>query len=462
MANIESLLIQLGDWAWGPWLVALLLGGGGYFLWISRGRCYHFLPLALKLLKRSERNAEGDWSHAQALAAALSGTVGMGNITGVAVAISVGGPGAIFWMWISAFIGMTTKFFTATLAVAFRGRDDRGHIQGGPMYVITTALPPRWHFLAYFFAWAGMLGCIPMLQANQLVQIVREQILLPNQLISGETGTLVADAVMALAIVMLVGAVILGGVKRIGRVTLRLVPFMALLYIACGFWVVMVNIEAVPDAIRLIFYDAFTGQAVAGGALGSLILTGIRRGTFSNEAGIGTEVLAHGAARSRHPVDEGAVAMLGPVIDTLILCTTTAVIILVTGVWRDTELDGISMTTAAFESAMPGVGRYMMVTCVIFFAVSTLISYAYYGQKCFAFLFGTARQKWYVFAYLMIVFLTALVSVRAAIGLSDAAFAMMAIPTMISTILLAHKVPKMMAEYYFWRSQRERSQDPSQ
>jgi AGCS family alanine or glycine:cation symporter len=449
MQTIEHILVAAGDLAWGPWLVVLLVGGGLFFAVYSRFAVYGLLGQAWRLLqgKGLDKDGDGDWTHAQALASALSGTVGMGNITGVALAIGIGGPGAVFWMWVSAFLGMSTKFFTCTLAVMFRGRDSLGRVQGGPMYVIETAMPRQWRFLATFFATAGMLGCMPMLQANQLVQIIREQVLVREGWLLADEPHLGVDALMAGAIVLLVGTVLFGGVRRLGQVTIRLVPLMAALYVGCALWILLANAEQVPHYLQLIVTDAFTAKAGMGGAVGSLILLGIRRGTFSNEAGLGTEALAHGAAKTSEPVTEGIVAMVGPLVDTLIICTATALIILVTDAWQLQGLDGVSLTAAAFESGIPSFGRPLMVICVFFFSVSTLLTYAYYGTKCFAYIFGAEREHWYRIAYLAVVFGTALVSVRAAVGLSDAAFAMMAIPTMISTLYLAPRVLEALRSY---------------
>lgn len=327
MNSIEALLITFGDLAWGPWLLILLLGGGIYFIFLSRFLPLRYLSHSLALLSgKYDQEGPGEITHFQALSSALAGTIGMGNIAGVAVAITVGGPGAVFWMWITAVLGMTTKFFTCTLSVMYRGEDSEGNIQGGPMYVITEGLGKKYRWLAVFFCVAGVIGCLPMFQTNQLVQTIRELIFLEQGWIRQDQATefnLIAGIVLA----AIVATVIFGGLSRISKVVSRLVPIMSLLYVGVAFYILLMNWSEVPHYLMLIVTDAFTGMAAAGGAIGTVIATGVRRGAFSNEAGIGTEAMAHGAARTSEPVSEGLVAMLGPIIDTLVICTATALLL---------------------------------------------------------------------------------------------------------------------------------------
>jgi AGCS family alanine or glycine:cation symporter len=315
---IESALTGFSAFMWGTPLVVLLVGGGLFFMAHSRLVPYGHFRHALEILRGDfdDPTQAGALPHYQALATALSGTLGLGNVAGVAVAITLGGPGAVFWMWVTAVVGVATKFHTATLAIMYRGRDSAGCLQGGPMYVIREGLGPRWWPLAHLFAVAGVVGTLPVFQVNQLVQIVRDTVAIPLGWTSAASH-FGFDACAGVVIALAVLAVILGQIRRIGVVAGRLVPFMVGAYLAMTAAVLVGAAGEVPAAFALIFRDAVSGDAVAGGALGTVVLMGIRRGAFSNEAGIGTEALAHGAARTDEPVREGLVAMLGPVIDTL-------------------------------------------------------------------------------------------------------------------------------------------------
>lgn len=445
--RIEQLVVTFADAAWGPWLLVLLTGGGLFLTLFSRFVVFGYFKHALDIVrgKFNDPNDPGDITHFQALTSALAATIGMGNISGVAVAIATGGPGAVFWMWVSAFVGITTKFFTCTLSIMFRGKDSLGRPQGGPMYVIVEGLGRRWWPLAAFFCICGLVGCLPLFQVNQLVQLVRDLIFTPMGVV-GENHFWF-DFIVGLVLVGLVSLVIFGGITRIGEVASRLVPSMVLLYMACSLWIIGVNYTEIPGYIALIISDAFSGQAVAGGALGTVIITGIRRAAFSNEAGIGTESMAHGAARTNEPVREGLVATFEPIVDTLIVCTCTALVILMTGVWQTTSDNGVTLTANAFESAMPGFGTIMLIVCVICFSTSTIFTYSYYGTKCMGFLIGAERQHLYNYAYVGIIVAAAVASLDAAVSLIDGTFALMAIPTMVSTLLLAPRVTRAMREY---------------
>jgi AGCS family alanine or glycine:cation symporter len=372
----------------------------------------------------------------------------MGNIAGVALAIHVGGPGAVFWMWMTAILGIATKFFTCSLAVMYRGHDSRGVLQGGPMYVIREGLGPRWLPLAYLFAVAGLLGALPAFQANQLVQIMRDLVIVPSGLITTADHLFVVNLMLGVTIAALVSTVVFGGIRRIARVTGHVVPIMAVLYAGAASDAIILNIEKLPDVLSLIINDAFTGTAVAGGTLGSVILIGVQRGAYSNEAGIGTEALAHGAVRTSEPIREGLVAMVGPIIDTLIICSATAFMILLSGVWLTSDANGVTLTANAFSQLLGPAGTVIIFVCVVCFSGTTLLTYSYYGAKCFSFLFGADRQHWYGFLYVGFIVVAAVVTLEAAIGVIDGAFAIMAIPTMVSTLLLAPRV-KVAADRYF-------------
>ena len=448
MEHIEKILIGFGNVTWGPWLLVLLLGGGAFFLCYSRFLPFRFIGHAINILrgKYDDPSDPGDISHFAALSSALAATIGVGNIAGVAVAVKMGGPGAIFWMWLSAVVGMATKFFTCTLAVMYRGVDSRGDTQGGPMYAVVEGLGQKWKPLGIFFCVAALIGALPAFQVNQLVQILRDVIFVPNGWVGEAHFTF--DLIAGIVIAGLVALIIFGGILRIGTVASRLVPGMLILYLAAAVWILAVNFTKIPGSLWLIITDAFSGQAVAGGAIGVVIMTGIRRAAYSNEAGIGTAALAHGAAKTTEPVREGLIAMLGPAIDTLIVCTITALIILTSGVWQSGEASGITMTVMAFDQAMPGIGPYLLTLCVLCFSTSTMFAYSYYGAKCMGFLIGAERQHIYNYFYVALMVVAAVVSLDAAIGLIDGAFALMAIPTMISTLLLAPKVMQATRTYF--------------
>ncbi|WP_111641233.1 alanine/glycine:cation symporter family protein [Marinimicrobium alkaliphilum] len=450
---LEQWLDRFAAFMWGPPLVALLVGGGLFFLIFSRALPYRHFGHALGILsgRYDDSRDPGTLSHFQALSTALSGTLGLGNIAGVAVAITMGGPGAIFWMWLTAVVGVATKFYTASLAIMYRGRDSRGDLQGGPMYVIREGLGRRWWPLAAFFAVAGLFGTLPVFQVNQLVQMLRDSVAYPLGWATPDQH-LHFDLVAGVAVAALVLAVILGNVQRVGQVTARLVPAMVAFYLVMTAGVLVQYAAEVPAALTLIVTDAFTGQAAAGGAVGTVIMMGIRRGAFSNEAGIGTESMAHGAARTREPVREGLVAMMGPVIDTLIVCTCTALAILVTGAWHaHGDLDGVSLTAQAFATAYPSIGQWLLTVMVICLSLSTVMTFWYYGSKCLGFLIGAERQHWYIWLYTLLIVLGSVVSLRAIIGFLDGMYAAMAIPTMVSALLLAPKVNRATRRYFAQR-----------
>lgn len=450
MESIAQALSTFSTVAWGPWLVTLLLGGGAFFFVYSRFLPFRYFSHAIDLLrgKYDDPNAPGELSHFRALASALAGTIGLGNIGGVAVAIHTGGPGAVFWMWMGAFLGIATKFFTCTLAVLYRGKDSRGDLQGGPMYVIVQGLGEGWRPLASFFCLCSLVGVLPLFQANQLIQVITDVIIEPEGLVSDPTSLLYFRFTLGVIVAVIVGLVVIGGIKRIGAATSRLVPLMVLLYCGMAGWVLASHIADIPSYFVLIITDAFTGNAVLGGSIGSVIAIGVKRSAFSNEAGIGTESMAHGAARTKEPVREGLVAMLGPAIDTLLVCTATAIIILSSGVWQTSEANGVTLTAEALSEHLPGVGPYLLVICVFFFGVSTMFSYNYYGVKSLSFIIGAERAHLYNYLYLPSILVASVVTTSAVIDLIDGMFALMAIPTMTSALLLSPKVMRA-AKIYF-------------
>ena len=369
----------------------------------------------------------------------------MGNIAGVALAIHTGGPGAIFWMWCTAILGMSTKFFTCTLALMYRGKDDLGEIQGGVMYYIEEGLGEKFKPLAIMFSVSGLFGCTIFFQANQLSQIIRENLYKPLGIFQVDivTGDLITGCVVA----TLVGIVIFGGIKRIAKVASKMVPAMVGIYLIAAIIIIGKNIETVPNIFSLIIKDAFSGNAVAGGAIGSMISIGVRRGLFSNEAGTGTETMAHGAAKTKEPVREGLVAMLGPFIDTIIVCSITAIVILLSGVYTE-DLNGVSMTVSAFEHELGFLGKVLIMVAVLTFSLSTMFGYSYYGRKCTSYLFGTKWKIVYNWFYVIMIVLASAISIDIAINFMDSAFALMVIPTIISTIILAPNVLSESKKYF--------------
>ncbi|PKV52941.1 AGCS family alanine or glycine:cation symporter [Aquimarina sp. MAR_2010_214] len=438
---IEDFVAGFSSWVWDWPLLVLLIGGGMFFLIYSRFTPFFYFKHAINVLrgKYDNEDAPGQLSHFQALSSAIAATVGMGNISGVAVAIVTGGPGAVFWMWISALIGMATKFYTCSLAVMYRSEDDKGSLLSGPMYIITKGLGTQWKPLAIVFALAGLIGTLPAFTANQLTQTLID-VLDWNDDYKWYIGIVLAG---------FASLVIMGGIKRIGVVASRLVPFMVVLYFITVITILVLQIEKIPDMFMLILSDAFSGKAAAGGALGYLIKTGVKRAAFSNEAGIGTAPMMHGTAKTNEPIREGLVAMIGPAIDTLLVCTLTALAILSTGVWQSSSDNGISLTLEAFNSVLPyGLGDIVVVIMVLVFGLSTLFSYSHYGTTCLGFLTKPKYGKYYNYLYIVSIIIAAVVKIEFAINLIDSAFAIMAIPTVISGLLLAPRV-NARAKIYF-------------
>jgi len=438
MESFDNFWAGAVDIAWGTPLIVLLIGSGIFFTVYSGFLPFRSIKHALDVLRGKYDNPDdpGEISHFQALSSALSATLGMGNIAGVAIAVSVGGPGAIFWMWVAGLVGMATKFFTCTLAVMYRKKDENGIVQGGPMYFLEVGLGNWAKPLSVFFAVAGMVGCLSLFQVNQL------------------SGILVSDygigkIYTGIGCMVLVGIVILGGIMRVGKVASKVVPAMCLLYFVAALFIVLSNYSAIPEIIASIFKGAFGGEAMLGGGAGvairEVMRTGVKRAAFSNEAGVGTAPMAHGAAKTKEPVREGLIAMLGPFIDTNIVCTLTALVILGSGVAP--ESDGVVMTVNAFSSSMGNVGRYILTLIILLFSVSTMISYSYYSSKCAKYLFGNKIGGYYVYIYLLSLPLAAKLGQDTVVNIIDTFFALMAIPTLIGAILLAPKVKAAVIDY---------------
>lgn len=462
---MSEFLSNLATSIWTPVLFLIIFGGLGFLIY-SRFIPYRYFGHAIDILKGKYNNPNdpGQIKAYEALSTNLASTVGMGNIAGVAIAISIGGPGALFWMWVTAFVGMSSNFFTSTLSVMFRGKDSNGEIQGGPMYVIREGLGKSWHPLAVMFSVCCLVGCLPIFQANQLTQAIID-IGFSTSTLKSSTFTVMGASISTLkfmigsALMIFSAAVILGGIQRIGSWAGKMVPIMIILYFFSVIAILIVHINQVPHYLWLIISDAFAadnfrGEPALGGVLGGLIVTGVRRASFSNEAGVGTAPMALGASKSSEPIREGLVSMLSPAIDTLLVCTLTALAILVTGVWQTSEANGVTLTSIAFESSLPGIGNYLLLICAFFFAITSLFSYNYYGSKALSYLIGVKASKAYDYVYLLTIIGGAVASLTDVIYLIDIAFALMAIPTMLSGFALAPKVMKE-AKAYFERLKAE-------
>ncbi|MEQ8661057.1 MAG: sodium:alanine symporter family protein [Gammaproteobacteria bacterium] len=439
MHALETFFATAVGVVWGLPLVAALGLAGLYFTVLSRFAPLRHAGHAFALLTgRYDRGAApGEISHFRALSAALSGTIGMGNIAGVAIAIATGGSGAVFWMWVAGAFGMATKFFTCTLSCMYRKPDAQGVMQGGPMYYIEVGLGARFRPLAMLFAAFGMVGCLGVFQSNQLASLAAAQWSLPEWL----TG---------LVAMLAVAGVVLGGTLRVGRVAGLLVPVMCLAYLGGALVVIIDHAERVPRVLDAIVRGAFSPEAGLGGVAGltfkEVLVNGVRRAVFSNEAGIGTEAMAHGAARTAEPVREGLVAMLGPFIDTHVVCTLTALVLLTAGVTDGTP--GVVMTAAAFEDSMPGLGGDFLALIFSAFALTTMITYAYYSVKCARYLLGERIGARFVWIYLALIPAAAVWSPVLTVNIVDTAYALMVVPNLTATVLLAPRVLAAMRDYF--------------
>ncbi len=434
---------HLSGIVWGAPMLILLLGTGLYLTISLRGVTLSRIPYALKLIFTKDSSAsEGDVSGFEALATALSSTIGTGNIAGVATAIALGGPGAAFWMWIAALLGTATKYAEAVLAVKYRVKNERGEMAGGPMYYIQNGLGEKWKLLAIFFAICGVLvawfGIGATVQANSMADAL-------------ETNFGIATWITGVVMAILVGTVVLGGIKRIAKVASKIVPLMSVIYIASTLYIILTNISDLLPAFKLIITAAFTGQAAIGGFAGAGIMMavkrGISRGIFSNEAGLGSAPIAHAAARTKSPVRQGLIAMTGTVIDTLIICSLTTLTIIMTGVW-DSGLTGATLTTEAFNVGMPGPGGFVIGIGIIFFAFSTSLGWCYYGEKCVEYLFGSKAIKPFKYIYLLCIIMGATVKLELIWSISDVVNGLMAIPNLIGILGLSGVVVQLTKEYF--------------
>jgi AGCS family alanine or glycine:cation symporter len=427
---------------WGPWLVWMLFGAGALFtIYFGFPQIKYFWH-AIKIVKGDydDPNDKGEISHFQALCAALSATIGLGNIAGVAFAIAMAGPGAVFWMWIAGFLGMATKFTSVSLSLL--NRDESGsEVRGGPMYTIKNGLAAKhkgknillfgfFSFLAFIYALFVTLssfGAGNMFQSNQMSTII-------------ETTFGVSTVVSGIVFSVLAGLVLLGGIKRIGNVAGKLVPIMVTVYFLGAAWIVLANIEEIPGLLSAIFDGAFNGTAALGGFAGAtfkqVLNGGVQRAVFSNEAGMGSAAIAHTAAKSS-PIQEGLVALLGPFIDTVVVCTLTALVILITGAWSNGDAgSGSDMTAFAFEEVFGGAGRFMVTLTVVLFAFSTIISWSYYGEQGVVYMLGEKFITPYRVIFVFITFLGTQLKPESVLNIVDGLFGLLAYPNLLANVLL--------------------------
>ncbi|MGM0901843.1 alanine/glycine:cation symporter family protein [Mesobacillus maritimus] len=423
---MKEFLDWLGGIVWGPPTLILLVGTG--ILLTFRLGFYQFtsLPYALKLAfsRKQDRTSEGDISHFQSLMTALAATIGTGNIAGVATAVVLGGPGAVFWMWMTALVGMATKYAEAILAVKYRTVGANGQMSGGPMYYIEKGL--GWKWLAVLFAFFGSVAAFGIgssVQSNSVAAAVENSFGL-NPWITGVLLTIFT------------ALVILGGIKSIGKVSSFFVPIMAIFYVLGGLTLILTNLDLLPSAISLIFSDAFTGQAVAGGAIGAVIRYGVARGVFSNEAGMGSGPIAAAAAKTDHPGRQALISMTGTFLDTIVVCSITGIALVMGNLYIGGDLTGAALTTETFNSLLPGSG-WIVTIGIIFFAYSTVLGWAYYGEKCFSYLFGDRSILLYRLVYVATVLIGAGMNLGLVWTIADVFNGLMAIPNLIGLLMLS-------------------------
>ena len=443
MELLSTLMAKANQFVWGPYMLALLVGTGVVLTIKLRFIQVRKLGYALKLVfSRHESTGKGDISPIQALTTALSATIGTGNIAGVATAIFLGGPGAIFWMWVCAFFGMATKFAEAVLAVMFRKELPDGTMQGGPMRYISEGL--GWKWLGWLFALMGSIaafGIGSMVQANSVALALDKTWNIPPL----ATGLVLA---------IMIAVVIIGGIKRIGKVTEKLVPVMGIFYVSAALVILALNLRHIPEAISLILVHAFTPISAVGGFAGATVANAIRfgvaRGVFSNESGLGSAPIAHAAAKTNDPVRQGLIAMTGVFFDTIIICTLTALVILTTGVWSSGETSS-ALTQLAFETALPGLGSHIVTIGLAIFAYSTMIGWAYYGEECIVYILGLKARTPYRLIFCLVIALGSFQKVDFVWDFSDTMNGAMAIPNLIGLLGLSGLLAKKVKSYHMPR-----------
>ena len=440
--TIESILSAIDSFIWGAPLLTLLSGTGLYLTLRLGFIQIRYLPRALGYLFKKDKGGKGDVSSFAALCTALAATIGTGNIVGVATAVQAGGPGAIFWMWLVALLGMATKYAECLLAVKYRVRDKNGFMAGGPMYYIERGLGIKW--LAKLFALFGVMvaffgiGTFP--QVNAITHAMQDTFNIPV-------------LVTAIIVTLLVGLIILGGVKRIATASSVIVPFMAILYVTTSLVIILLNIEKVPDAISLIIYSAFNPQAALGGAVGFTVMkaiqSGVARGIFSNESGLGSAPIAAAAAQTREPARQGLISMTGTFLDTIIVCTMTGIVLVLTGAWNTPELAGATVTNYAFAQGLgTSIGATIVTVGLLFFAFTTILGWCYYGERCFVYLVGIRGVKLYRLAYIVLVGLGSFLHLNLIWIIADIVNGLMAFPNLIALIGLRKVVIEETKDYF--------------
>ena len=431
MESFIPMLNAIDSFMWGPPLITLLVGTGIYLTLRLKLLQVVRLPKALSLIFKAKNHGEGDVSSFKALCVALAATVGTGNIVGVATAVKIGGPGAIFWMWMAAFFGMATKYAEGLLAVKYRSTDAKGNIAGGPMYYIRQGMGEKYKPLATFFAAATILvayfgiGTFP--QVNAIVD-------------SAEISFGLSKVLTGAVLTLLIAAITIGGLQSIAKVASKVIPFMAVMYIAISLGLIVMNLDGVPAAVALIFESAFTGTAAAGGFAGSTIMmamqNGIARGVFSNESGLGSAPIAAAAAKTKEPAEQGLISMTGTFIDTLIICTMTGLALVLTGVWQG-DAAGAAMTSAAFASAYGVLGSSLLTIALVLFAFTTILGWNYYGERACIYLFGTKGVMPYRIIFIALIASGGFLKLEAIWILADIVNGLMAIPNLIALIALS-------------------------
>jgi len=438
-----SKVIPFTEWP----MFLLLIVGGLFLVFYSKFLPYRFFGHAIAITagKYDDKNAKGDVSSFQALSAAVAATVGLGNISGVAIAIHDGGPGVVFWIWMTALIGMCIKFYSCSLSIMYRGKDSEGNMQGGPMYYITKGLGEKAKPLAVFFAICGLFGFLGVFTANQFTETFMS-VIEPSETLfemTDDSWKLTIGIVLAI----ITSFVIFGGLTKIAKVASALVPFMVAVYLIAVIVVMVLNASQIIPSLKLILTEAWNFDTVVTGGFWGLVIIGIRRAMFSNEAGLGSAPMYHGQSKTDNPIKEGLVASLGPFIDTILVCTFTAIVIILSGAYLE-DSSGIVMTLSAFESTLFGFGDDLLMIIVTAFALSTLFTYSYYGVKSLSFLTNAKIGKYYNWYFVIMIVFAAVASLELVKNLIDLSYALMVIPNMIAVLLLAPKVNAKAKEYF--------------
>ena len=429
-------------------MLFLIVGGGLYLVAYSKLLPYRYFKHAILITSGKYDNPDdpGEVSHLQALSSAVAATVGLGNISGVAIAIYLGGPGVVFWIWMTALIGICIKFYSCSLAIMYRDKDSEGNLQGGPMYYITMGMGKKARPLAVFFCIAGLFGVLPAFTTNQFTQTLMG-VINPNETIA-VFGDFNWKLGIGIVLSIITSFVIFGGLKKIAKVATAIVPFMVLLYLFAVVVIMTMNAGEIWPSLKLILAEAFNLKTAVQGGLWGLIIIGIRRAVFSNESGVGNAPMYHGQSKTTEPIQEGLVAMLGPFIDTIVVCTLTAVVIILSGAYLDAESNGIIMTLIAFKNSLFGFGDVLLMIIVSAFALSTLFTYSYYGTKCLSFLTNAKVGKLYNYIYVGSITFAAVASVDLVVNLIDLSIALMVIPNMIAVLYLSPRVNVAMKTYF--------------